>query len=132
MPGDYSGVPEKRVVSFGWSGCGPGHEQYVTAERLGQQLAAAGFSVTSGGYCGTMEAVSKGAKEAGGRAEGIITSPTFPGRHPKGNDYIDDVIDTPCLVSRIQQLTTRARYYVILPGTLGTLTELSVIWSLSS
>ena len=132
MPADYSGKSDKRVVVFGWSGCLPDSEPYRVAETLGAELAKAGFSVTTGGYCGTMEGVSKGARENGGRVEGIITSAVFPVRQPKGNAFLHHVVDAPSLVSRIEVLTSRARYYVILPGTLGTLTELSVILSLSS
>ena len=40
--------------------------EYATSEALGAALARAGFAVITGGGPGTMEAVNKGASEAGG------------------------------------------------------------------
>lgn len=45
----------------------------VLAEELGQKIAAAGWVTLNGGYAGgVMEAVSKGASEAGGLVIGIL------------------------------------------------------------
>jgi uncharacterized protein (TIGR00725 family) len=57
----------KIVTVFGSSRPRSGDAQYADAQALGGELAAKGFVVCSGGYGGVMEAVSRGAKEAGGR-----------------------------------------------------------------
>ena len=49
------------MVVFGSSTCLPDSDAYRTGEALGSLLATAGFDVVTGGYSGTMEAVSKGA-----------------------------------------------------------------------
>ncbi len=50
-----------KIVVFGSSTCLPDSAQYREAEELGRGLAESGFGVVTGGYGGTMEAVSKGA-----------------------------------------------------------------------
>ncbi|MCX6080428.1 MAG: hypothetical protein NTW32_12925 [Chloroflexi bacterium] len=59
------------VTVFGGSQPRPGSVAYVEAYALGQLLAIAGHTVLSGGYIGTMEAVSRGANEAGGHVIGV-------------------------------------------------------------
>jgi uncharacterized protein (TIGR00725 family) len=51
----------RTVVVFGSSTCETNSELYMLAESVGVQLAQNGFDVMTGGYSGTMEAVSKGA-----------------------------------------------------------------------
>jgi uncharacterized protein (TIGR00725 family) len=58
---------------------------YREARKLGRVLSQAGFAVCSGGYGGVMEAVSRGAKEAGGKVYGI-TAEFFARR---ANQWVD-------------------------------------------
>ena len=60
-----------RITVFGGSAPQPGQPAYLEAQRLGELLAKAGYEVVTGGYMGVMEAVSRGAVEAGGRAIGV-------------------------------------------------------------
>jgi len=53
------------VTVFGSSQPAPDSPAYAVAERVGRLLGEAGYSVMTGDYFGTMEAVSKGAKSAG-------------------------------------------------------------------
>jgi predicted Rossmann-fold nucleotide-binding protein len=62
---------ELRVTVFGSSRPREGDPDYEEARLLGRALAESGYSVCSGGYGGVMEAVSRGAKEAGGKTYGI-------------------------------------------------------------
>ena len=55
--------PRQKIVVFGSSTCKPDSDEYRTAEELGALLAGGGFDVTTGGYSGVMEAVSKGASK---------------------------------------------------------------------
>ena len=50
-----------KVVVFGSSSCKQGSAEYAEAELLGCLLGKNGFDVVTGGYSGTMEAISKGA-----------------------------------------------------------------------
>src|SRR5438045_9303208 len=58
------------VTVFGSSRPHEGDADYEEARILGRCLAKHGFFVCSGGYGGVMEAVSRGAKEAGGETLG--------------------------------------------------------------
>src|SRR5262249_60856100 len=58
---------EKIITVFGSSRPKESDSDYAEARELGRALAARGFAVCSGGYGGGMEAVSRGAKEAGGK-----------------------------------------------------------------
>lgn len=53
------------IAVFGSAVPMPGSEGYAQAEALGNALGSDGFTVMTGGYCGTMEAVSKGTIEGG-------------------------------------------------------------------
>ncbi|MGA2265694.1 MAG: LOG family protein [Phycisphaerae bacterium] len=95
------------------------------AEATGRVLAELGYVVANGGYGGTMEACSRGAKQAGGRTIGVTCSlwSTPP------NAYIDEVIATSDFTERLLKLLELGTGgYVVLPGANGTLTELSLAW----
>ena len=55
-----------RVTVFGGSNPIPGDPNYEDALKLGKFLGASGYAVLTGGYIGTMEAVSKGTAQGGG------------------------------------------------------------------
>src|SRR5512141_3056804 len=59
------------ITVFGGSQPKEGSSAYNEAMELGRLLAQRGHSVLTGGYIGTMEAVSRGASEAGGHVIGV-------------------------------------------------------------
>src|SRR5207248_1936458 len=95
--------------------------EYEQARRLGERLAQAGFAICNGGYSGTMEAVSRGAREAGGRTIGV-TVDLFGATPP--NDWIGEVENTTNLLARLDKLTVLGDAFVVLRGGVGTLLEL--------
>jgi len=116
------------VTVFGGSAPTEGSPNYKEARLVGQLLARSGFTVMSGGYMGTMEAVSRGAKEANGHTLGI-TCQAFDWRSIQANRWIDREEKTPDLISRLRRLT-QADGFLALKGSIGTLTELALTWSL--
>ena len=90
----------------------------------------AGYAVITGGYQGTMEAASKGAAEAGGVAIGVTAPPLFPGRHG-ANRYVTELIETTTIPERIGVMVERASGALALPGSIGTATELLVVWNIN-
>ena len=119
----------RRVVCFGSSRVEEGDPAWILAYEVGAALARRGCSVLSGGYEGTMGAVSQGASEAGGRALGVVT-PIFSLREP--NDHLDEVFVEPDYVARMGALLRGGNAYVALPGALGTLSEWMAAWCLAS
>src|ERR1041384_696168 len=77
---------EKVITVFGSSRPLEGDPDYEEARPLGRALAGAGFAVCSGGYGGVMAAVSRGAKERGGKTYGV-TADFFTAS--KANEWID-------------------------------------------
>jgi uncharacterized protein (TIGR00730 family) len=116
--------PRPLVSVFGSSRPEDGSPEYAVARELGRQLAGGGYGVCNGGYGGTMEASARGAKEGGGATVGVVTS-FFS---TEANRYIDEKIIEPTLVARLLKLIELGDAYVVLPGSTGTLLELSAVW----
>ena len=115
-----SRVP-KAVTVFGSARTLPGSPDYRRAEELGRALARAGHAVITGGGPGDMEAVSKGAYEAGGRTIGACIE--LP--HEKGgNPYLTHRISFRYFFVRKVMFVKYSKAFVILPGGFGTLDEL--------
>jgi len=117
------------AVVFGSNSPKEGDRDYAAARQLGYALAQAGYVVATGGYFGTMEATSRGAKEAGGHVVGVTTS-IFDGVRLHPNAYLDEEIKLPTLFQRLHHLVTMADVWVALPGGIGTLSEVALTWSL--
>ncbi len=100
---------------------------YHEAYELGQALAPAGYVVLSGGYGGSMAAVSRGASEAAGRVIGV-TCAVFDPLQP--NRWLSEEIKMPDMLARLRVIVERADAYVTLRGGIGTLCELTLAWSL--
>lgn len=115
------------VTIFGASSAHPDSPEYGEALRLGRLLAQAGFTICNGGYSGIMEATARGAREAGGFTIGI-TNALFDPR--PANRYIDEERKAPDFFERLRRLLTLGEAYVCLRGSVGTLTEFSLAWTL--
>ncbi len=118
---------EKSTIAvFGSSWPAPGSPEYHEAQLLGRYLAENGFGIITGGYQGIMEAVSKGAHEAGGSVTGVTMSLFNPRR---ANPFVTNEIKVPDFFPRLRKLTD-ADGFIAVRGGIGTLTELSLTWSL--
>ena len=118
------------IAVFGASRPRPGDPVYAEGVRCGRLLAAAGFTVATGGYLGLMEAVSRGAHEAGGEVLGITAPTVFPDR-TGANEFVTDERPAACLPERLHAITDLSAASITLPGSLGTLTELLLVWNLA-
>jgi hypothetical protein len=119
-----------KITVFGGSSPKPGDVPYQQAYMLGQQLAKAGHSVVTGGYCGTMEAVSRGAREAGGHVIGITCADLERFRPTLANKWVMEEIKYETLQQRLGALIDICEAAFALPGGVGTLAEISVMWNL--
>lgn len=115
------------VTVFGSSRVLPHEPVYRDAFRLGRLLAEAGYALCTGGYSGVMEAVSRGAVEAGGHAVGVTVTPWAARIAP--NRWLSEEVATPDLFQRIARLIATDAY-VAMPGGLGTLGEVALTWNL--
>lgn len=117
------------ITVFGSAKPQPGSTAYQQAQQLGRLLAQAGVTVINGGYTGTMEAVSRGATEAGGTAVGI-TCALFDSERDAGNPYLSRSVHAPDLLARLRHLIELGDGYIVLEGGVGTMLELLLAWNL--
>ncbi len=109
------------ISCFGSARTKPDDPVYALGEEVGRKLTAAGFAVITGGGPGTMEAVNKGASEAGGISVGLgIELPFESGL----NQWVDVGINFRYFFARKTMFVKYSQGFVVLPGGLGTLDEL--------
>ncbi len=94
--------------------------------KLGRLLAERDFEVITGGFGGTMEDISRGAKEAGGKTIGV-TYYRYADTAKKPNKYIDREIKTKNIFERINVMMKESNGFIVLPGGTGTLLELAAV-----
>lgn len=117
------------VTVFGGSAPKPGTPAYQDAYQLGWLLASSGHTVLTGGYVGTMEAVSRGASEAGGHVIGITCEEVENFRTGGANRWVKEERHFPTLRERLYALIDGCDASIALPGGPGTLTEISLTWN---
>jgi len=125
-------LPERNAIVsvFGSHAPLPGSALYESSRELGYRLAKADFTVATGGYDGTMAAVSQGASEAGGWTIGVTSSAVEASRGASINRWIDEEIRYATLQERLYHLVTKNEAMVVLDGGIGTLSEFTLAWSL--
>jgi uncharacterized protein (TIGR00730 family) len=117
----------KTVAVFGSSRREENSPLYYEAYELGRLLAQAGYAVLSGGYAGSMAAVSRGAAEAGGRVIGITCAVFDP---LAANQWLSEESKPPDMLGRLGCMMERADGFVAVRGGIGTLSEVMLAWSL--
>ncbi|WP_374686087.1 LOG family protein [Promineifilum sp.] len=121
----------QEVISvFGSSSPPPGSETYEEARQVGRLLAEAGFVVATGGYSGTMAAVSQGAAEAGGHVIGVTCGRIETFRPLPPNEWVIEEVRYESQRDRLLHLVMNNDGMVALPGGIGTLSEVALAWSL--
>jgi uncharacterized protein (TIGR00730 family) len=118
------------ITVYGGSNPKEGDAAYAEARSLGQLLAQAGHTVLTGGYIGTMEAVSRGAYEAGGHVIGVTCDDIEKWRAVKPNAWIKEERRFKTLQDRLNALVQGCEAAIALPGGPGTLTEIALTWNL--
>jgi uncharacterized protein (TIGR00730 family) len=117
----------RTVAVFGSSRREEASPFWSEAYTLGRLLASAGYAVLSGGYGGSMGAVSKGAAECGGTVIGVTCSLFDP---VPCNEWLTEEVRTRTLIERVTTMIERADAFVALRGGIGTLSEVTLVWSL--
>ena len=119
-----------KISVFGGSQPAEGSPAYEQARGLGRMLAEQRHIVLTGGYIGTMEAVSRGAHEAGGHVIGVTCAEIEKWRGVGATKWVKEEWKRESLMERLEALITSCDAALALPGGPGTLTEVSLMWNL--
>lgn len=96
----------------------------VLARDLGAAIAGQGWElVYGGGQAGLMGEIARGALGTGGQVTGII--PHALNSSERAFDEVTDLVLVDSLAQRKQQMDSRSDAFVVLPGGIGTLDELT-------
>jgi len=121
-----SGI-EPAVSIYGSARIKPGDELYAKTEEIARRLGEIGFSIITGGGPGVMEAANKGAHEAGVKSVGVnieLPEQQIP------NPYTTITLSLHHFFVRKVLLVKYTTAFVIMPGGLGTLDELTEVLTL--
>lgn len=118
------------VAVFGSSTVREADGAWRDAHSLGGALAQRGLATMTGGYGGAMAAASRGAHDAGGHVIGV-TVDLFEHRGPV-NPWVRERVHTPDLFERLRYLVDAADGFIAVAGSIGTLSELLLVWTLVS
>ncbi len=110
------------VTIFGSARFGESHPHYALAREVGRRVSAMGFTVMTGGGPGIMEAANRGARDNGGLSVGCNIELPF---EQDPNPYLDRWITCHYFFVRKVLLFKYSYAFVVLPGGLGTLDELT-------
>lgn len=111
-----------QIAVIGSGECGEGSEAWALAEEVGRRLADARASVVCGGRGGVMEAVARGASEAGGEAIGILPR-TDPA---EANPHCTHVVATGIGEARNLAVVASGAVTIAVSGGWGTLSEIGL------
>lgn len=118
-----------KISVFGGSNPQPGSPAYQEAYQLGKYLGSAGLTILTGGYSGTMEAASRGCKEAGGHVIGVTCDEIEAWRPIGPNAWVEDEWRCKTLWERLYTLVENCNAAIALPGGVGTLLEICLTWN---
>jgi uncharacterized protein (TIGR00730 family) len=113
---------------FGSARVTEGHDEYEAGREMGRLLGTAGWAVMTGGYMGVMEAVSRGAHEAGGHVIGVTVT-GWSDRHAP-NAWVLEERPAADLIARLTELVA-ADALIAVGGGVGTLAEVALSWNMA-
>jgi uncharacterized protein (TIGR00730 family) len=117
------------ITVFGGSSPVQGEAAYEQGYELGKLIGEAGFTVLTGGYIGTMEAVSKGTAETGGHVIGVTCDQIEAWRPVLPNKWIKEELRFATVEERMYALIENCDAALVLPGGIGTVAEFAVMWN---
>jgi uncharacterized protein (TIGR00730 family) len=118
---------EPAVTIYGSARLKPDDELYAQTEEIARRLGELGFSIITGGGPGVMEAANKGAAAAGVKSIGLnIDLPI----EQECNPYATKTITFKHFFVRKVMLVKYAIAFIIMPGGMGTMDELTEVLTL--
>ncbi len=118
-----------RVTIFGSARAKPGTFVYDEVRRVAGALAGLGCDIVTGGGPGLMQAANEGASAAGaaGRSVGIRVELPF---EQEVNPFVQQAFEHKTFFTRLHQFVLMSDAFVVVPGGIGTVLELMMVWQL--
>ena len=120
-----------RVSIFGSARAAPGVYPYDEVKRLAAELTLLGCDIITGGGPGLMQAANEGAMSveasASGRSVGVRVELPF---EQEVNPFVGQMYEHKTFFSRLHHFMIASDAFVVVPGGIGTLLELSMVWQL--
>src|SRR6516164_7128269 len=120
-----------RVTIFGSARLKPGTHAYEQVKKLAAELTKMGCDIISGGGPGLMQAANEGAHsvqpKASKRSVGIRIELPF---EQDVNPFVGQAYEHRTFFSRLHHFMIVSDAFVVVPGGIGTLLELSLAWQL--
>jgi uncharacterized protein (TIGR00730 family) len=117
-----------RVAIFGSARAQPGTFVYDEVKRAAAAFAAMGCDIVTGGGPGLMQAANEGAKEAGASGSmGIRVELPF---EQDVNPFVEQAFEHETFFTRLQHFVLASDAFVVVPGGIGTVLEMLMIWQL--
>ena len=123
--------PNKSITVFGSRSTKPDSFMYEFIRRLSSKFSENGYQIVNGGYYGAMGAATVGAADVNGCSLGVVCPRIFTHRLPRGHENLTHSHVARDLYDRIIRMLDASEYVFIFPGTLGTFTELGVVWNVA-
>jgi uncharacterized protein (TIGR00730 family) len=120
-----------RVTIFGSARAKPGTFVYEEVKRVATVLAEMGCDIITGGGPGLMQAANEGAAAANApernHSIGIRVDLPF---EQDGNPFVEQAFEHKTFFTRLHHFVLTSDAFVVTPGGIGTVLELSMIWQL--
>jgi uncharacterized protein (TIGR00730 family) len=120
-----------RVTIFGSARAKPGTFVYDEVKRVAAALAAMGCDIITGGGPGLMQAANEGAGAANApernRSVGIRVDLPF---EQEVNPFVEQAFEHKTFFTRLHHFVLTSDAFVVTPGGIGTVLELTMIWQL--
>lgn len=122
---------EFRVTIFGSARIPREHWVYGAVRDLAAELGRMGCGIVTGGGPGLMEAANEGAALAGPAAQGSNTGiRVHLPFEQEANPFVDQSYEHRTFFSRLHHFVLVSDAFVVVPGGIGTVLELTMIWQL--
>jgi uncharacterized protein (TIGR00730 family) len=120
-----------RVTIFGSARVQPDHWGYAAVRELAAELARMGCAIVTGGGPGLMQAANEGAAQgAPGRETSSLGIRVDLPFEQDVNPFVAQAFEHRTFFSRLHHFVLVSDAFVVLPGGIGTVLELMMIWQL--
>src|SRR5262245_23467933 len=122
---------EYRVTIFGSARVKPDHWVYAAVRDMSAELAQMGCTIITGGGPGLMQAANEGATRGGAdvarRSAGIRVDLPF---EQEVNPFVEEAFEHRTFFSRLHHFALVSDAFIVVPGGIGTVLELMMVWQL--